>query len=122
MSDETYRFCKIFLRAESRAAMDLLAVLLETPFQRRTLTLPDGVVDVMRNPDMGAVDDFIGWPTVVEIDAEEHADRASVIVITSRIVTAMWDAGIPAVAACDYEDDLPWSGGIKRLRGLGQEC
>jgi hypothetical protein len=118
MADESYRFCKIFLRAvEPRAAMDLLTVLLGAQFQRRSLTLPDAVVDVLANPESGKADDFIGWPTLVEIEAKADAERASIVAIASRIVTAMWDAEIPAVAACDFEDELPWRGGLGRLNG-----
>jgi hypothetical protein len=120
MTDDAHRYCKIFLNADSRTVMDLLTVLLGVPFRRRTLTLLDGIVDVVKNPDAGLANDFVGWPTLAEVEAEEHAADASIIAITSRVVTAMWNAGIPAVAACDYEDELPWRGGIERLDGQGR--
>jgi hypothetical protein len=120
MADEPYRFCKIFLcAAEPRSVMDLLAVLLGGDFQRGSLALPSAVVDVLRNPDAGSAEDFIGWPTFVEIEADADADNASIVEVTSRIVIAMWGAGIPAVAACDYEDELPWRGGISRISEPG---
>ena len=30
-----------------------------------------------------------------------------------RLLPLLWDRGIPAVAACDYEDELPEKGGYK---------
>lgn len=121
MADETYRFCKIFLdAAEADAVVDLLTGLLDGPFPHRVLTLPDAVVEVLGNPDTGAADDFIGWPTLVEIEAADEAANASVVALTASIVTATWDAGIRSVAACDYEDELPWRGGLGRLEGPGQ--
>ncbi|WP_146044384.1 hypothetical protein [Amycolatopsis sp. BJA-103] len=78
-------------------------------------SLPEAIVDVSRNPGRGATGDFIGWPAIVEVEAEEGAERASVVGLVSRILSALWEAGIPAVAACDYEDELPWRGGIGRL-------
>jgi hypothetical protein len=118
MAAESYRYCKIFLRAaEPGVVMDLLAPLLNAPFQRRTLTLSDATVDVMENSDAWLADDFIGWPVCAEVEAEPGATDAAVVAIASRIVTAMWDAGIPAVAACAYEHELPWRGGLGRVSG-----
>ena len=30
-----------------------------------------------------------------------------------RLLPLLWDRGIPAVASCDYEDELPEKGGYK---------
>jgi hypothetical protein len=37
--------------------------------------------------------------------------------LVARLLRLLWDAGIPAVAACDYEDELPEAGGYKS-RGI----
>lgn len=117
MADETYRYCKMFLRASPREAKELLARSLEAPFQRDLMRLSAAELEVLRNPEAGAADSFLGWPTLVEVEVEAAggADRASVVGITAKVVKAMWDAGVPTVAACDYEDELPWRGGIGRL-------
>jgi hypothetical protein len=115
MTEETYRYCKVFVqRANPHTVTDLLTDFLGAQSQHRLWKLVDAVVDVSKNPDTGAADDFIGWPTIVEIEAEAGASSAAVVAITSRVVTAMWGAGLPAVAACDYEDELPWRGGLGR--------
>jgi hypothetical protein len=33
--------------------------------------------------------------------------------LVARLLRLLWDAGIPAVAACDYEHELPEAGGYK---------
>jgi hypothetical protein len=116
MADDVYRFCKIFLRsADPSEIKGMLASLLGGEFQRRSMYLTDVTVDVLKNPDAGAEDDFVRWPTFVEVEAGDEAVNESVAGIISKIVEAMWEAGIPAVAACSFEDELPWRGGIGRL-------
>lgn len=116
MADETYQFCKIFVRAaEPQPVAERLATLLDARLRRRMLELPEAVVEIRKNPDAGATDDFIGWPVTVEIDAGPDAADEAIVSLASRIVTELWERGTAAVAACDYEDELPWGGGLTRL-------
>ena len=41
--------------------------------------------------------------------------HGTVFNVVKRMLVALWGADIRAVAACDFEDELPWSGGIARL-------
>ncbi|MEV7551293.1 hypothetical protein AB0N89_16855 [Amycolatopsis sp. NPDC089917] len=96
MADEKHEYCKIFLRVgEAGAVVDLLTASLDAQADRRRFSLPSMEVEVLANPDKGMTEDFIGWP---------------ILGVVSRISTAAQDAGIAAVAACDYEDELPWQG------------
>ncbi|GAB3754830.1 hypothetical protein [Microlunatus parietis] len=79
------------------------------------MTSSNAELDVLRNPDTDAGYSFLGWPILIEIAAENDADNESIVGTTSSILKTMWDAGIPTVAACDYEDELPWRGGIGRI-------
>jgi hypothetical protein len=116
MADEKYQFCKIFVRAAKVPVVtERLAELLGAQPQRRTFALADAIVDVLKNPDAGLADDFIGWPTIVEVEAEPEASDGSIVALTSRIIESLWDSGWAAVAACDYEAELPWKGGLERL-------
>jgi hypothetical protein len=116
MADDTYQFCKIFVEAaEPQDVAERLAALLDARRERYTLDLPEAIVDIRKNRDADMTDDFIGWPVTVEVDAHPDAANATVVSLTSRIVTALWEAGTAAVAACDYEDELPWKGGLGRL-------
>jgi hypothetical protein len=108
MADERYRFCKISLQeSDLHQICDLLTSLLGGQFEYRTLALADAGVDVMKNPDAGAAADFIGWPIIVEIEAGAGAIDAAILNLTTRILTAAWEAGPLAVAACDYEPCAP---------------
>ncbi|QMU70663.1 hypothetical protein [Streptacidiphilus sp. P02-A3a] len=116
MADDTHQFCKIFLRSvEQPDIMRMLAALLGGEFQRRSMHLTDLTVDVLKNPDAEMNDDFVCWPTFVELEAEDGATNEQITETAARIIMAMWDAEIPAVAACSFEDELPWRGGIARL-------
>lgn len=108
MADERYRFCTVFLRsAAPPEAMRMLATLLGGDFQRRSMRLADVTVDVLANLDAADQDDFVRWPTLVEVEAHDGAPGRSVVATVARIVEAMRDAGVPAVAACSFEDELP---------------
>lgn len=56
-------------------------------------------------------DGFLSFAYVMEMYAAPHAslqDRAS---LAGKILERCWEANLPAVAACDYEDKLPKGGG-----------
>jgi hypothetical protein len=112
-------FCKIFVNAaEISSVTEMVAVLLGGQFERRSMHLPGIWVDVRSNPDRAeAGDDFVHWPVLIELEADDVGDVRTVVDAATRIITALWEAGDPAVAACDFEDELPWNGGIARLIG-----
>ncbi len=56
---------------------------------------------------------FSGW--VLEIDPFEGAEESQFLDLVSTLLRAFWAKDIMAVAACDYEHRLPWSGGSDRL-------
>ncbi|MFI2415798.1 hypothetical protein [Streptomyces sp. NPDC018947] len=57
--------------------------------------------------------DFLQWPTVLECETRAGAPNEVVQAVTS-VLEALWRAGFKAVAACDFEDELPAHGGIDR--------
>ncbi|WP_121709116.1 hypothetical protein [Streptomyces sp. E5N91] len=57
--------------------------------------------------------DFLEWPTVLECEA--HAGTpAEVVQAVTAVLEALWRGGFKAVAACDFEEELPARGGIDR--------
>lgn len=45
----------------------------------------------------------------------ESADIGRVMMYTTaKLLYALWDAGLRAVVACDFNDELPWAQGIRR--------
>ncbi len=72
------------------------------------------VVTWERNDFEGTVkseDDFIGWPCLMDCQPTNSATLEEVVNVVSKIIEALWGAGIRAVAACDYEHLLPRKGG-----------
>lgn len=57
--------------------------------------------------------DFLQWPTVLECEAPAGTPDEVVQAVTA-VLEALWHGGFKAVAACDFEDELPARGGIGR--------
>ena len=100
--------------------MAMLTTLLNGKFTRRSMFLASLVVDVRRNSDAAGTadpgDDFVRWPVWVELEAAAEDSERVMGVTAAKVLQALWDVGCSAVAACDFEDELPWSGGILRIR------
>jgi hypothetical protein len=86
-----------------------------------TLDVDGVVLDVRRNPDrafpVGPApgSEFLAWPVVVEAEGADPDDGTALVDALSRLLTALWEAGHRTVVAADFEDELPWSGGIARI-------
>lgn len=119
-------YCKMFVDAEPETVRPVVESVLGQRFEPPGYLTVSGVdVEVNANKDArgraaeqwrakgGA--QFILWPALVELDTGEDEVTSVIVELTARLLTALWDDGQPAVAACDYEDQLPWSGGIARL-------
>lgn len=98
-------YCGIYARCEHPRAEALLAPLLADPGYE---------VDVQRSDDLDRNygDDFVLWPT--RIDVEPTPAAGDYVGFVRGLLETLWDAGIAAVAACDFEDELPEAGGIRR--------
>jgi hypothetical protein len=125
MTQSSYEFCKTFVKgADTQTIIVLLRELLGGEVSWDSLVLPGFIVDVLPNPDVTFAsddgsddsDDFVLWPVLVEVGPADPDDERAIVAMMQRILPALWDAGYPAVAACDFEDELPWDGGIRRLR------
>ncbi|MEY9873273.1 hypothetical protein ABH931_002755 [Streptacidiphilus sp. MAP12-33] len=111
-----YGSCQIFVRGTGRQFLaELVAVTLGAQADDHYAVRAGRMVfDARLNPDAGLADDFIGWPLTIEAEADE--DGLSLVEPVSRVLTAVWGRGYDAVAACDFEDELPDLGGIPRYR------
>lgn len=118
--DEKYEYCRIYVSLSRARTLGLLADVFRTPFSRfGHAEDPEGLtVDIRDNEDSDARttgSDFITWPTTVELELNSDVDSAVIIAKASNLLHVIWGSGGKAVAACDFEDELPWSGGISRL-------
>ncbi|MEU6523938.1 hypothetical protein ABZ892_14220 [Streptomyces sp. NPDC046924] len=118
MSDDIDTYCKVFLQGvDPSEAGEKISSLLGEETREHLWRISHAEVEVRRNPDAGAAADFIGWPTVIEVETEPDTPGDSVVALVSGILTTLWESGVPAVAACDFEEMLPWRGGIDRFGG-----
>lgn len=113
-------FCRFFVEAADIApVVEVLTAALDVPFAKNSATARGLDIDVWDNgyasgePRFGA--DFLEWPLTVELSSAEAVAHDTVFDVVKRVLVALWDADIRAVAACDFEDELPWRGGIGRL-------
>ncbi|MFD9247366.1 hypothetical protein ACFV0D_36690, partial [Streptomyces sp. NPDC059556] len=58
--------------------------------------------------------DFLQWPTVLECQAPAESEPGAVAAAVTIVLKTLWCGGWKAVAACDFEDELPARGGIDR--------
>jgi hypothetical protein len=112
--------CKIYVDAEGtkEELAKRLAPLLSAAVQGTTLSVPCGEIDVQRNDEFDETqrlefpDGFLNFRFLVEVYTDDAGTpHCSHVVI--QMLEYFWAQGFPAVAACDYEDDLPNGGGYK---------
>ena len=72
--------------------------------------------DVRKGPDAGRgpADDFLYWPVLIEAEWADDVETKDVVPVFATMLNELWAAGLDAVVASDFEDQLPFSGGIKR--------
>ncbi|MEV7755661.1 hypothetical protein [Streptomyces griseofuscus] len=111
-----YGDCQIYLRGGNREfVIALVAAALGAPADDH-YTIRSGrmVFEIRPNPDNGLAEDFIGWPFTIEAEADDPGPL--LVEAVSRVLKAVWNHGFDAVAACDFEDELPDLGGLPRYR------
>lgn len=119
-----YGTCRVFVDAPDAAAVrEVLTAAQGWAFDRwSTASIAAITVDVQRNADRDpptGPDDFVRWPVTVEVTSPPRAPQGSVVAAVSGMLRALWESRLRAIAACDFEDRLPWSGGIARLHPPG---
>jgi hypothetical protein len=77
-------------------------------------------IDVRRNDDSdpnryaALRRDFVFSPYCLDIEPISGAPRAQYVADVSRLLQGLWAEGWDAIAACDFEEDLPRKGGLER--------
>lgn len=75
-------------------------------------------LDIEKNEDFdqqqtAGVDGFLYFPYKISIECHCGSAREAYIAWIGNILKSFWNQGMFAVAACDFEDDLPMKGGYK---------
>ncbi|MFE5940294.1 hypothetical protein ACFQ69_33585 [Streptomyces sp. NPDC056470] len=58
--------------------------------------------------------EFLEWPTVLECEAAAGAEPSAVVAAVTTLLETLWGGGWKALAACDFEDELPARGRSER--------
>lgn len=76
----------------------------------RTIKTDWGEMDLRRNPDIKpqeeVSDDFIIWPYYLDIEPKAGVDESEYIGQIGRLLKALKQKDIKAVAACDFEEKV----------------
>ncbi|MEU0373319.1 hypothetical protein ABZ070_24235 [Streptomyces sp. NPDC006283] len=62
----------------------------------------------------GSGSGFLQWEFVVECEASPGAGGVEVVAAVTVVLETLWRAGYRAVAACDFEDELPAGSKMRR--------
>lgn len=113
---KNYGSCQIYVRGTGQQFLTELvaATLGAQAHEHYSIRAGQLLFEIRLNPDAGLATDFIGWPLTIEVEADEAGP--SLVKPVSRLLTAAWERGYDAVAACDFEDELPDLGGLPRYR------
>ncbi|MEU2972415.1 hypothetical protein [Nocardiopsis alba] len=115
MSEQIDPYVKIFVdKIDKTTAKELLKNEFNGEFDVNSMHLDNLIVEARNNIEAkkGPEEDFLFWPIIVELESESEPN--ALISETSRVLEMLWNSGFPAIAACDFENLLPWNGGIDR--------
>jgi hypothetical protein len=57
-------------------------------------------------------DDFLGWPTLLEVMPSDHAQRDEVVCGVTSLMNGLISRGLRVLAKADYAKDLPGGGEV----------
>ena len=116
MSDQLH--AKIYVGAEREIAESVLRNNLVMSVRDHTADCGVADIDVRRNEDRNdhrfaaTIDGFVYAPTYLDVFGKPESSPESVVRAVSEILTSLWSAKVIAVAAADFEEDLPHRGGV----------
>jgi hypothetical protein len=119
MSDAMNIYCKIYVESDLDKAelLQLLARLANGSVHLRTVAAPECEIDVVTNEDFSEArnaqgpDQFLFYPYYLDMEPTPTTTRAHFIGCVGELLEGLWRSGCKAVAACDFESDLPRRGG-----------
>jgi hypothetical protein len=120
--DDPTRYCKIFVRGEGTREnlLDLVAEVVGVEAAERSSVVTRTLwIGVRKNDefDVTCSGDFLFWPFLVEVQGNAHAEHHDLVRAIGHLLEGLWSAAFDAIAACDFEDELPHRGGLGRNCG-----
>lgn len=107
-------YCKVYVDIEQDRSwlVETVATLCVGVAVGRTVESAELVVDVSRNEDYDPVrrktqDGFVYFRYYLDVLPGETFERDVYVTAVGRLLLGLWARGIKAVAACDFEAELP---------------
>jgi hypothetical protein len=121
MANNENLYCKIYVDANipRDELIRIVARLLGGTIDRTTVSTSYSELDIMKNEDFDETlrktfpDGFLHFRYYVDIESLPGQQRAAQIALVANLLEHLWSLGFQAVAACDYEEQLPRRGGYK---------
>ncbi|MFF1719381.1 hypothetical protein [Streptomyces sviceus] len=109
--------CSIYVDSEDREAIrrcvaDSLRGSTEATDMVRASALTAYVAHNDCETDSADDSDFVDWPSVLECEQASGASAEAFVNAIGECLDSLWRANFRAVAACEFEDRLPHSGGL----------
>jgi len=108
-------YCKIYVDTDmsKNQFLDFIAKTINGYIELRTVFHPFFEIDVVNNQDasplqaISYVDVFLYYPYYLDIEPLDNIKREAYIASIAMLLMTLWDIGSKAVAACDFENELP---------------
>jgi hypothetical protein len=112
-------FCKIFTDTDvsDKAVLDKVSLIATGEVDQWTVITKWGVIDIVDNDDFDEMrrkenpDGFLFYRYCIELEPNESVTSQDYIGRVGKLLEGLWEEGWKAVAACDFEDELPRKGG-----------
>lgn len=111
-------FCKIFVLAAAERDVITRHIASHLGGQRdgNSVVCDWGVVDVLKNDDAdcaraSGADGFLHFPYLIETEPDAGFERDRFVGRIGSLLESLWSNCYGAVAACDFEHELPRNGG-----------
>ena len=109
-------YCKVYVDAEcdGMGLLSRLQTIFGGSIERRTLRSTGFELDVSENEEFDSSargsDCFLYSRFLLDVEAAPTASRPQFVESVARLLHSFWELDVSAVAACDFEDELPKRG------------
>jgi hypothetical protein len=112
-------YCKLFIDVPYSKAklIEEISRIVKGSISRNRIDADWGEIDVEDNEFFDehekpqGSDAFLCFKYYLDIDVKEGVELAAYMSAIGELLKSCWDSGLRAVAACDFEDQLPKQGG-----------
>ena len=120
MTSEENLYCKIFVDSNMNEIdqIKMIASITAGEISKWTVVTDGCEIDVIKNDDYNklkskdASDGFLYYRYYLDIEPFESVEKEKYIFEIGLLIQGLWNNKCKAVAACDFEDQLPMKGGI----------